>query len=332
MGRIMNYALILLGIVLTASPAFPRADSLGLVWPPPPDSPRIRHLQTISSFEEMESGKGFFEKIAGFLFGGNDDQQWLIQPVGIAIGPDGRLFIADPGAHGIHIIDLVEKEYTFVGQTEYGPLQSPVGIAVAPDGTFYISDSERNDIIAMKDEHEALFRIRTHLDRPTGLSVSGGKLHVIDTGRHAVVVFNLKGSYLFEFGHRGAGGGEFNYPVNVTVRDSIFVVDALNYRIQRFDSAGTFGSVFGILGDVAGRFSSPKAVALDSDGDMYVTDALMDNIQIFDRAGKLLLIVGQKGSRDGEFLSPSGIAIDSNDRIHVVDALNRRIQIFQYLK
>ena len=109
------------------------------------------------------------------------------------------------------------------------------------------------------------------------------------------------------------------------------VLDALNYRVQSFDREGRFGAAFGSQGNVAGRFASPKGVALDADGDVYVTDGLMDNVQIFDRSGRLLLIFGRGGTGPAEFTMPSGIAIASDGTIYVVDSLNRRIQIFRYM-
>ncbi len=302
------------------------------VWPSPPDPARIKHVQTISSIADFKQDKGLFSKILNFFAGGESTPRWLIQPVGIAISPDGRIVVADPGANCIHIINPVKKEYDFVAETKFGKFISPVGVAFASDGTLYVSDSQRGDIIVFDNDLDADYQIIGNCKRPTGLSIVGEKLYVVDTGDHKIVVLDRKGKYISSFGQRGNGDGEFNYPVQLASRDSLLVLDGLNYRIQKFGFNGKFSSTFGRQGNVAGRFSGPKGVALDSDGDIYVTDALMDNFQIFDRSGRLLLIVGGRGYLDGQFMSPGGICIDSNDKIYVVDTLNKRIQIFQYLK
>jgi DNA-binding beta-propeller fold protein YncE len=290
-------------------------------------------VQTVASLENLEVSRGFFSKVLS-IFGGEEQRKLqLVQPVGIGVMRDGRLLIADPGANGVHVIDLKEHKYEFLAGPKDGSFASPVGIAVDNAGNVYISDSQRGYVCAFDPGLDFRFAVNEHLERPTGLATSGGRLYVADAARHAVVMFDLQGHYAGEFGKRGGGAGEFNFPVGIAARrDSLMVVDALNYRVQEFDSTGHFLSAFGAQGNVAGRFAGPKGIAFDSDGDAYVTDALMDNIQIFNPSGTLLLIVGSSGSRDGDFSSPGGIAVGPDDRIYVVETFNRRVQIFQYLK
>jgi DNA-binding beta-propeller fold protein YncE len=305
----------------------------GLVWPQPPDTPRIRYVESISSQQAFKSESGgIFSKIAGLFFGEEKEHPPLVQPVGIAVGPDGLIYVADPGAHGVHIFDRARKEYDFLSENKLGKFLSPVGVAVAPDGTIYISDSERGEIVALNKDRDPLFAVRENLVRPTGLAIVREKLYVADPGRQKIVIFTSGGKYLAEFGGHGSGDGEFNYPVAVASAISLFVLDALNYRVQEFDPDAKFLSKFGSQGSAGGYFAAPKSIALDSEGDIYLTDALMDNFQIFNKQGQLLLVVGQRGERIGQFMSPGGITIDANDFIYVIDMLNRRVQIFQYLK
>lgn len=331
-GEWMKINIMFLCVVLFVTIVYPQSDSSSLVWPSPPDHPRIMHVQTISSPESLQPKKGIVSKILGFLMGSEKNAPWLVQPVGIGVSPDGRIVVADPGANCIHIINAKEREFDFVAETKFGKFISPVSVAFAPDGRLYVSDSQRGDIIVFDDDLEADFRIKGNLNRPTGIIVSDGKLFVSDTGEHKVVVFDLEGNYVHSFGHRGAGFGEFNYPIQLVAGDSLLVLDGLNYRVQQFDFAGRYMSTFGKQGNVAGRFASPKGIALDSDGNVYVTDALMDNFQIFNPSGQLLLVVGRRGVLDGEFMSPGGICIDKGDNIYIVETLNKRIQIFQFLR
>jgi DNA-binding beta-propeller fold protein YncE len=318
--------------IFVASAAQAQTDTASLVWPPKPERPRIKFLSTVSSLKSFKGEEGFFSKVLGFFFGGESNSQWLVQPVGIAISKKDVMYVADPGARGVHIINQTDKKYKFIGGTKFGFFVSPVGIALAPDGTVYVSDSQSGCVVAGSDDLDGKFIIKDHLMRPTGLSVINRKLYVVDTGLHKIVIFDLDGHYIGEFGKRGEGDGEFNYPVHIAGKDTTYVVDAMNYRIEKFTPTNNFVSQFGSQGSVTGRFASPKSAALDSDGDLYVTDALMDNFQIFNSRGELLLVVGHQGEEIGEFMSPNGICIDSQDRIYVVDGLNRRIQIFQYLK
>jgi len=324
--------IILFSLVLLSQQCVRAGDLDSLIWPRPPERPRLKHLTTLSSAATFEEETGTFTKVLRFFFGGEQQVPWLVQPVGIAVSKKGIIYVADPGAGGVHRIDQKERKHALVKTTKYGDFRSPVGLACADNGTIYITDSELGVIISTDEDLDAKDIIRGKALRPTGISIVQNKLYVVDTGKHKIIILDMSGNYVGEFGQRGSGDGEFNYPIQIGGRDTLCVVDALNYRVQLFSPDGKFVRSFGRQGNAIGRFASPKALALDSDGDIYVTDALMDNFQIFNMQGQLLLSVGQNGTHDGEFMTPSGIAIDAQDRVYIVDTLNRRVQIFQYLR
>ncbi len=322
--------IIILFCLVSQASAGDHPDSL--VWPGPPARPRLRHIVTLSSAESFQQEGGTLSKIFKFFFGGERSTPWLVQPVGIAVSGNGIIYVADPGAKGVHRIDEREKKHAFVMAAKNGDYRSPVGIACAQNGTVYISDSEAGIVVIADEDLDAKGVIKEHLVRPTGMCIVHDTLYVVDTGKHKVVRFDLEGKYLGEFGERGVGEGQFNYPVQIVGRDELCVVDALNYRVELFSLGGTFQRLFGRQGNAIGRFASPKGIALDSENNIYVTDALLNNLQIFNLRGELLLSVGQEGTHNGQFETPNGIAIDVNDRVYIVDTLNKRVQIFQYLK
>ena len=328
----MTRTILIILCLLQIPPAFASDPPDSLVWPGPPARPRLRHLTTLSSSESLRKEEGTLSKIFQFFFGGERSTPWLVQPVGIAVSEKGIIYVADPGAKGVHRIDEVEKKHLFTMEAGDGEYRSPVGIACAHDGTVYITDSDAGQVIIADEDLEAKGIIKEHLVRPTGICIIQDTLFVVDTGTHKVVRFDRDGRYTGEFGERGVGDGQFNYPVQIVGRDRLCVIDALNYRVQLFSLGGRFQGTFGKHGNAIGTFASPKGVALDSDNNIYVTDALLDNLQIFNAQGALLLSVGQEGARNGQFETPNGIAIDASDRIYIVDTLNKRIQIFQYLK
>jgi sugar lactone lactonase YvrE len=104
----------------------------------------------------------------------------------------------------------------------------------------------------------------------------------------------------------------------------------MNFRVQAFDRAGKFEFAIGKIGDTTGAIFRPKAVSVDSEGDLYVVDALWGVVQVFNRQGQLLYTFGAKGTHAGEFQLPSGLFIDPDDHVYVVDSFNRRVQVFQY--
>src|SRR4029450_13201650 len=59
-----------------------------------------------------------------------------------------------------------------------------------------------------------------------------------------------------------------------------------------------------------GQFDTPRAIAIDSAGNIFVADTGNKRIEKFSPTGTFLSIIGAKGSGPGEFVHPNGIAID----------------------
>ena len=108
----------------------------------------------------------------------------------------------------------------------------------------------------------------------------------------------------------------------------IYVTDALNSRVLRFDARGIFITAWGSQGNGNGQFAKPRGIAVDSDGFVYVADANGHRIQKFDSNGAFQLSWGEEGSGDGQFSFPMGIAVDADDYVYVTDHRNDRVQKF----
>src|SRR5574340_1224469 len=148
---------------------------------------------------------------------------------------------------------------------------------------------------------------------PQGVSVdSSGNVYVTDLGNRRIEKFDNNGNFLFTFGTKGGGDGQFNAPVGIAITsDSIYVVDNAQNNIQKFDSTGKFVTKWGGQGSNHGQFLLPQGVAVDPSGDVYVVDTGNSRVEKFDGTGKFLLTIGQSGLADGQFLSPRAIAADS---------------------
>ena len=68
----------------------------------------------------------------------------------------------------------------------------------------------------------------------------------------------------------------------------------MNFRVQVFDRSGKFQYAIGKLGDSTGAMFRPKAVSVDSEGDLYIVDALWGVVQVFNRQGQLLYYFGRR--------------------------------------
>jgi len=308
-----------------------------IVWPKPPEIPRIRFVAAVSKPEDLQIRPGMFRRFFDYITGKTEVP--MVAPYGVETDSAGKLYVVDTFLRTVHVFDVKGSAY-YVFPSAKAKLVSPIDIAIENgSGSIYVSDSKEGAVKIFKDGGKSFAGEigKGILKRPTGVAVNEktSELLVVDTLNACVFRFELaNGKLKGKFGGSGKAEGEFNFPTNICVNSDgiIFASDSLNFRIQEFMSDGNFLREFGSIGTGPGHFSRPKGVAVDSDGNIYVVDSLFDNVQIFDRQSRLLMAFGRPGNAYGEFWLPTGIFIDPNDRIYVSDSYNKRVQIFQYLK
>lgn len=172
----------------------------------------------------------------------------LERPHGIALGPDGSVFVVDDHAHVVHKLspkgDLVmtmgvrgvPSDTGCVGMNPFtieraaGPFHCPTNLAVAPDGSLYVSDGYGN--------------ARVH---------------------H----FSAEGALISSWGEPGEAPGQFRLPHGIATDrlGRVYVADRENNRVQ----------VFGPSGEPLAqwrRCSRPCQIWVDGEGITYVAELI----------------------------------------------------------
>jgi peptidylamidoglycolate lyase len=110
-----------------------------------------------------------------------------------------------------------------------------------------------------------------HSNRPTAVAVArDGAFYVSDGYKNTrVMKFSADGTFLFQWGTKGTGPGQFDLPhwVALDAAGHVYVADRGNRRIQVFDSAGHYLSQW--AGNQIGR---PYAIAIDGRDTAYLAD------------------------------------------------------------
>ena len=187
---------------------------------------------------------------------------------------------------------------------------------------------------------------------PEGIAtgeVSGTKfIYVADTANNRIKKLSSSGVFVAKTVGTvtSTANTKFNTPEGIAVDSAnfVYVADSGNNRIQKFIfatpcPAGTTQTSTGICfklkipatgvaaGTADGLFNSPRAVAVDSAGNIYVADTGNHRIQKFNSAGTFQDKVGSYGSNSTQFISPRGIAV-AGTVVYVADTGNNRIQKF----
>ncbi len=306
-----------------------------MVWPELPDQPRIKYLGYFSNPKEFGIGKGFFELVIDFFTGAAD--QRLIRPMAMVAPSPEEIYVADPGAYGVHYFNSRNNDYHLIQLAGKRPLPSPVGLTIGPDKEILVTDSELGGVFRMKPDSDVAkpFYLQYSLKQPTGIAYDekANRLYIVDTQTHTLNIYDGHGRHIKQVGSRGSGKLQFNFPTMMALESSeqLLITDSLNFRIQRLDRNGGYLSQFGKIGAATGKMTRPKGIATDKLGHIYIIDSLIHALQIFDKKGRLLLHLGGQGKNPGEFWLPSGIFVSDNNIIYIADSHNQRIQVFQYI-
>ncbi len=306
------------------------------VWPPAPDAPRVRYEGAMTTGQALRFATTTGSRLLDFLVG--SPRFHLSAPHGMAVDAT-MIAIADSGGGSVHVLEKARRRYRVVQAAGDAPLACPIGLAAGGSGDLFVADSALARVFRLSYQGKLIEELQEKFVRPAGLvhDAARGRLHVVDSGAHAVLTFGQqegRWTLVRRLGGRGDKPGTFNFPTHAAVdaEGHLYVADSLNHRIQRFDPDGKLLGSFGQAGDGTGYFAKAKGVAVDSEGHVYVADSLYDVVQIFDKDGRFLLNFGGSGREGGSLWLPTGICIDEQDRIYVADSGNSRIQVYQYLR
>ena len=152
-----------------------------------------------------------------------------------------------------------------------------------------------------------------------------------------VETYDPAGKRLAAWGKQGKGPGEFRTIRAIAVaRGFVYVADAGNRCIHRFDSRGDFVGVIADRDDEAGRkgLVCPSAfvdLAVDAKGILHVTNPGLLAVQRYRSDGKLLGQWGEPGEQPHQFTgccNPTNLALLPDGRIATAEKVVPRVKVY----
>jgi hypothetical protein len=80
-----------------------------IIWPGPPEKPRIRFVGAVSRPEELQIKPGLFGKFFSYLIG--KDERSMVAPYGVGTDDSGRLYVVDTFLRTVHVFDANRNKY-----------------------------------------------------------------------------------------------------------------------------------------------------------------------------------------------------------------------------
>lgn len=174
--------------------------------------------------------KGADARLVGELKG-------LSSPEGIAVAPDGRIFVTNTGGGSVSVFRDGSMERT-VGRygSRNGEFSRPHDVEAASDGSIYVVDSgnHRVQVFSSNMEHRATFGDALKLNEPKYLHFDGAHIWLADEYNHRILLLDRRHRVLgvLGTGQRGRSPNAFHKPEAVLARGShVWVIDTYNDRI-----------------------------------------------------------------------------------------------------
>jgi sugar lactone lactonase YvrE len=322
-----------------------------IVWPNPPAIARIRYVNWYAADNAKRNTQGNVQKKNKWmdrLAGTQSDQEvfsmpfQLVQPYGMAVDSQKRLYVADQKVGAIFIFTTDEtKKVELIKNGVNAHFVRIIGLAMDDDDRLFVSDPGLRHVLVFDKNHKPQDVITDGIGDPGGLAIDTRNrfLYVTDIALDQVLVYDADTLKLLRkigttgHNHELTTPGDFSKPAGVAVdgEGNVYVADTMNDRIEIFDADGQFISTFGKNGDGPGYFSRPKGVAIDSDSHIWVADGMQDRVQVFNKDAQLLIAIGGHGLLPGQFQGLVAIAIDKWDRVFTTEIYPGRAQEFQYV-
>lgn len=231
----------------------------------------------------------------------------LARPAGIAVGPDGSIWIVESNSGTVRVVG---SDGTI--RTAADGLYNPNGITVAGDGSVYVADTSNYRVVSVLDDGQVV-------------ALAGSKIHPAFRGEGTLA----KRAYLFQ-PYDVAADGAGNVYIADTGNNRIRLVDAATLHIRTV--AGDGGEGFGGDGGPAtgAQLQRPGALAVDSAGTrLYIADTRNNRIRLVDLAtGIITTVAGGEipatnfvagvSALDTPMNHANAIALDGEGNLYVV--------------
>ncbi len=249
----------------------------------------------------------------------------LDSPRGLALGPDGALWIADTGNARIRKVTAEGVISTVAGAGGGGTvgelvpatsarLFAPVAVAVDRAGNLWIADALTS---------------RVRRVSPAGLIATAA-----GTG---------------QAGYNGDGAAaisQLNLPAGVLAdtAGNVYIADTNNHRVRKLTPDGALITVAGrgirgYGGDggpaTEALLDSPRGLALDGDGNLYIADRMNHAVRKVSPSGLISTVAGTGlpgaggdggPARQARLNHPLGVAVDSQGNLYIADTDNHRVR------
>src|SRR5262249_16223213 len=107
--RGIEVTLTLLDLALAGCARKPQPGAISLVWPDPPEEPRVRYVSSISQPSDLGFRHSGLSRFGNWLIGAEKGNEKFVKPFGLALDEADNLCLTDTGANVVSFFDTTHK-------------------------------------------------------------------------------------------------------------------------------------------------------------------------------------------------------------------------------
>jgi sugar lactone lactonase YvrE len=252
----------------------------------------------------------------------------ISDPIGLAVDSQGTVFVADADEDAVYKFPAGRPAIALgkpAGSSAAPNFHTPTDVAVDAAGSVFVTDNGNNSILRIApDGTVSTFAGRggaagtadgkggdARFNTPRGIAADPkGNLYVADEGNSNIRKISPDGVVSTLAGANGPSGStdgtgpaaRFGAPRALTAdaAGNVYVADTDNHAIRKITPGGVVTTLAGKAGEsgmadgpgAAARFSEPRGIAVDADGNVFVADSGNGAIRLITPAGAVTTVAG----------------------------------------
>ena len=226
-----------------------------------------------------------FDRQGKFLSEWKGGKDPFVEPVGIAIAPNGDVYVLEPEKDGAQRFSATGQ---YLGKVGDGlGLYRPRGLSIDGAGVLYFANTGGNNVVRTSASSQPGGNIggagqkNGQFAQLTDVAVdASGNIFVADTYNQRIQVFAPDGRYVTQWGIPSAGTA-LGPHIAIGPDGTVYATDPDNHQFSAYSPDGSILATWGGQGDGDGQFVQPVGIFIDAGGGVYIADSGNNRIQVW---------------------------------------------------